>query len=98
MANPSGLLLSAVMMLVHIGQPEIATLIHNAWLTALKDGIHTPDLQGENTLHAVGTQAFADAVIARLGSLPQRLKVADYASQGTAPALEMPSYVRQTPL
>ena len=97
MANPSGLLLSAVMMLVHIGQPEIATRIHNAWLTTLEDGVHTPDLQGENTLHAVGTQAFADAVIARLGSLPQRFKVADYASQGTAPALEMPSYVRQTP-
>ena len=97
MANPSGLLLSAVMMLVHIGQPEIATLIHHTWLTRLEDGVHTPDLQGENTLHSVGTQAFADAVIARLGSLPQRFKVADYTSQGTAPALEMTRYVRQAP-
>ncbi|HEX3643805.1 MAG TPA: NADP-dependent isocitrate dehydrogenase, partial [Ktedonobacteraceae bacterium] len=32
LANPSGLLLAAVMMLVHIDQPDVAALVHNAWL------------------------------------------------------------------
>src|SRR5213593_2530652 len=31
-ANPSGLLLAAVMMLVHIDQPDVAGRVHNAWL------------------------------------------------------------------
>jgi isocitrate dehydrogenase len=31
-ANPSGILQSAEMMLVHIGQPEVASAVHNAWL------------------------------------------------------------------
>ncbi len=44
LANPSGLLLGAVMMLVHIGQPEVAERVHNAWLTTLEDGIHTYDI------------------------------------------------------
>src|SRR5690606_11967203 len=32
LANPSGLLLGGIQMLVHIGQAEAATRIHNAWL------------------------------------------------------------------
>jgi isocitrate dehydrogenase len=40
-ANPSGLLMSAVMMLVHLGRSKPATDIHNAWLRALEDGLHT---------------------------------------------------------
>src|SRR6266702_3884976 len=43
-ANPSGLMLGAVMMLVHIGQPEVAQRIHNAWLRTLEDGIATYDI------------------------------------------------------
>ena len=46
-ANPSGLLLAAVMMLVHIEQPDVATLVHNAWLRTLEDGIHTYDIYVE---------------------------------------------------
>src|SRR6185295_4010850 len=41
LANPSGLLLGGVMMLVQIGQPEAAERVHNAWLRTLEDGIHT---------------------------------------------------------
>src|SRR3984885_8688439 len=37
LANPSGLLLGGVMMLVHIGQWEAAERVHNAWLTTLED-------------------------------------------------------------
>ncbi|RME96249.1 MAG: NADP-dependent isocitrate dehydrogenase, partial [Bacteroidetes bacterium] len=43
-ANPSGLLAAACQMLVHIGQPQVAATIQNAWLRTLEDGIHTADL------------------------------------------------------
>src|SRR5438270_9331637 len=39
MANPSGLLLGGIMMLVHIGQEDIAERVHNAWLKTIEDGI-----------------------------------------------------------
>jgi len=47
MANPSGLLLGAVQMLVHINQPDIAARVHNAWLKTIEDGIHTYDIFSE---------------------------------------------------
>ncbi len=78
-ANPSGLLLGAVMMLVHINQPDVATLVHNAWLRTLEDGIHTYDIYTEGiSKQRVGTKEFADAVIARLGQEPQVLKAVSY--------------------
>lgn len=40
------LLLGAVMMLVHIGQSEVAAQVHNAWLCTLDDGVFTTDLPG----------------------------------------------------
>src|SRR3989442_970614 len=80
-ANPSGLLLAAVMMLVHIDQPDVATLVHNAWLRTIEDGIHTYDIYVEGvSKQKVGTREFTDAVIARLGQQPQMLKVVNYAS------------------
>lgn len=78
-ANPSGLLLAGVMMLVHIGQGDVAARIHNAWLKTIEDGIHTDDVFTPNhSRQKVGTQAFADAVIARLGERPQQLRAVDY--------------------
>ncbi len=47
LANPSGLLLGAVLMLVHIDQPEVAERVHNAWLRTIEDGIHTYDIFSE---------------------------------------------------
>ncbi len=44
LANPSGLFLGAVQMLVHIGQAGVAELAHNAWLKTIEDGIHTYDI------------------------------------------------------
>lgn len=79
-ANPSGLLLAAVQMLVHIGQPEVATNIHNAWLTTLEDGIHTYDIFKKNvSKQLVGTKEFGEAVIARLGKKPHTLSPVHYA-------------------
>ena len=78
-ANPSGLLLAAVMMLVHIDQPDVATQVHNAWLRTIEDGIHTYDIYVEGvSKEKVGTKEFADAVIARLGQQPQVLKAVSY--------------------
>lgn len=78
-ANPSGLLLGAVMMLNHIGQNEIASKVHNAWLKTLEDGIHTYDIYKEGiSREKVGTKEFSKAVIERLGMKPGLLKSVDY--------------------
>ena len=74
-ANPSGLLLGAIQMLVHIGQHETAARIQNAWLRTLEDGVHTYDMYKEGiSKEKRGTQEFADAVIERLGQSPSLLK------------------------
>ena len=78
-ANPSGLFLGAVMMLVHIGQQDIATLAHNAWLKTIEDGIHTYDIAREGTTkETIGTKEFGEAVAARLGQKPETLKAVEY--------------------
>jgi isocitrate dehydrogenase len=78
-ANPSGLLLAAVQMLVHIGQADVAEVIQNAWLKTLEDGCHTGDIFREgNSKKRVNTTEFADAVIERLGQRPTLLKTASY--------------------
>lgn len=79
LANPSGLLLGAVMMLNHIGQNEIASKVHNAWMKTLEDGIHTYDIFKEGiSKEKVGTKEFANAVIERLGKKPALLKAVEY--------------------
>jgi isocitrate dehydrogenase len=88
-ANPSGLLLAAVMMLVHIEQTDVAELVHNAWLKTIEDGIHTYDVYTEATSSKkVGTSEFAEAVSARIGQKPEKLKPAVYgkAQAGAAAA------------
>lgn len=81
LANPSGLFLGAILMLVHINQPDIAELAHNAWMRAIEDGIHTYDMFNEGTSkEKVGTKEFADAVIARLGQKPEKLKPVTYSA------------------
>ena len=78
-ANPSGLLNAAIQMLVHINQPDVATLIENAWLKTLEDGIHTADIfSSAHSKEKVGTKEFARAVIARLHQVPTHFKPADY--------------------
>lgn len=78
-ANPSGLILAAVLMLVHIDQPQTAALIHNAWLKTIEEGIHTYDIFREKTSkQKVGTKEFAQAVVQRLGQNPQTLPAVHY--------------------
>jgi isocitrate dehydrogenase len=80
LANPSGLLLGAVLMLVHINQSEVAERVHNAWLRTMEDGVHTYDIYAEGvSTQKVGTREFAAAVIQRLGQKPNVLKPVSYA-------------------
>ena len=80
LANPSGLLLGGVMMMVHIGQWEVAERIHNAWLRTLEEGIHTYDIyEATVSREKVGTREFAKAVVAHLGQRPEKLKPISYA-------------------
>lgn len=72
LANPSGLLQGAIMMLNHIGQSDVAEKVQNAWLKTIEDGIHTYDIYKEGvSKEKVGTKEFAQAVVARLGHKPQ---------------------------
>jgi isocitrate dehydrogenase len=95
LANPSGLLLGAVMMLVHIGETAVAERVHNAWLRTIEDGIHTYDIYEEGkSKQKVGTKEFADAVAERVGQTPQTLKVAKYKSDEEAPAAKVSTQVQ----
>ncbi|MEJ7624036.1 MAG: NADP-dependent isocitrate dehydrogenase [Pyrinomonadaceae bacterium] len=81
LANPSGLFLGAILMLVHINQPDVAALAHNAWIRTIEDGVHTYDMFNEGTSkEKVGTSEFAEAVVARIGQNPQTLKPVTYAA------------------
>jgi len=85
LANPSGLLLGSVLMLVHIDQPEAAERVHNAWLRTIEDGVHTYDVFTEGVSKVkVGTKEFAVAVVERLGQKPNILKPVVYARRPEA--------------
>lgn len=92
-ANPSGLLQGAIMMLNHIGQSDVAEKIQNAWLLTLEQGIHTADIFNEGTsLKKVGTKEFTESVINNLGKMPNILKTANYNNNI---ALNLPKYERK---
>lgn len=79
-ANPSGLLLSAVMMLVHINQPKVASLIQNAWLRTIEEGLHTADIYKDGlSQRLVGTGEFTDELIKRLGKNPEKMPTVKFA-------------------
>ena len=78
-ANPSGLLRGAIMMLDHLNHDRIAETIENAWLATLEAGIHTADIYREDTsTRKVSTAEFAEAIVERLGEMPTTLPAAVY--------------------
>ena len=84
-ANPSGMLNGAVMMLVHLGMPRVAETIKNAWLATLEAGLHTPDIyRPKASERQVSTEQFTDAVIERLGERPKHLKPVEYGETGVS--------------
>jgi len=92
-ANPSGLLQGAVLMLNHIGQTDVAEKVQNAWLYTMESGVHTYDIYKEGvSTRKVGTREFAEAIISNLGKQPARLQGVSYAGSS---ALNLPKYVRR---
>jgi len=78
-ANPSGLIQAAVMMLLHLNQADIANKIRNALFKTIEDGLHTPDIYSEKTSkQRLGTEEFANAVISNLGNEPRELAKASF--------------------
>lgn len=94
-ANPSGLLHGAIMMLNHIGQSDIASKVHNAWLKTIEDGIHTYDIYKEGiSKQVVGTNEFADAIIRNLNCTPNVFTPVIYNHNIK---LKLPKYQRKSP-
>ncbi len=94
-ANPSGLINGAIMMLVHLGQKATAQLIQNALYRTIEDGIHTGDIASAgHTKKQVGTVEFTDAIIERLGLEPLHLKPAHFDVNSENP-ITIPPYTRQ---
>jgi isocitrate dehydrogenase len=84
-------------MLVHINQPDIAEITHNAWLRTIEDGVHTYDMFKEGTSkQRVGTKEFSEAVVARLGQKPETLKPVTY-SANVVDTNPKPIYSTPTP-
>ncbi len=77
-ANPSGILRGALMMLHHLGMHHEAATIKNAWSCVIEEGIHTADIYDEkSSKRKVNTTEFADAVIERLGKTPTHFVTED---------------------
>ena len=95
LANPTGLLQGAIMMLNHIGETSIASKIQNAWLKTIEDGYHTYDIYKEGvSVKKVGTNEFADVIISNLGQLPTQFKVVDFQE---SKGMNLPKYERKSP-
>ncbi len=94
-ANPSGLLLAAVEMLRHIGQHPVAARVMNAWLVTLEDGIHTADIASAQTVKRVGTREFSEAVIERLGRVPESFTGAE--ASAPAEPMKLPHLNEKSP-
>ena len=93
-ANPSGIINAAVMMLAHIGQIDTADQIKNAWLRTIEDGMHTADIFKEGwSKRQVGTKEFAQEVIKRLGQKPEKLKASQLTSGNGH--IEIKDYIRK---
>ncbi len=96
MANPSGMLHGACMMLVHLGQAEIAAKVQNALLKTLEDGIHTADIFNETySKKRVGTEEFTNAIIERLGQKPLGMSIVEYGANARPIEITVPVAKKQ---
>ena len=77
LANPTALLLSAVMMLRHVGQFAAAARVEHALYVTLEEGRDlTGDIAAPGT--GVGTRAYVDRVIANLGRESAKVPARQY--------------------
>ena len=94
LANPSGLILASVMMLQHIGQGNIASTLHNAWLKTIEEGKVTSDIVSAGGTK-LGTKEFTAEVASNLGSNPQTLPQVTYPGEITRTSSSL--YTRSKP-
>lgn len=91
--NPTAVILSAVMMLRHLGQFETAARIEQAVLVTLEEGkVRTGDIVGYDK--GASTSAYTDMIIANLGRRSERWKVREYRPIKLPQAPPAPDYVR----
>jgi isocitrate dehydrogenase len=90
--NPTALILTAVLMLRHLGEFEAAAAIEHAVLVTLESGVLTGDIAGYDK--GVGTTAYTDAIIGNLGKRSERWTVRDYKPIVMPKVSEEPDFVR----
>jgi isocitrate dehydrogenase len=72
----------------------VAERVENAWLATLESGIHTADLYRPGlSAREVGTEAFTQAVIDRIGEEPRQLRAIRYVQGGIDIRLSEPKPV-----
>jgi isocitrate dehydrogenase len=89
--NPTAVLLSAVMMLRHLGEFAAARTIENALLVTLERGFYTRDVRVEGSL---GTRKFADTIIEHFGLAPTSWKVREHKPLVVPDLLSIPDFVQ----
>jgi isocitrate dehydrogenase len=77
LANPTAVLLSAVMMLRHLDELAAAQRVERGLMTTLEQGIYTCDVRATGS---VGTRAFAQAVIKNLDAKSMQSVIREHRS------------------
>jgi len=90
--NPTALILTAVMMLRHLGEFEAAAAIEHAVLVTLESGVRTGDIAGYDK--GASTTAYTDAIIGNLGSRSEGWQVREYKPQVLPEVDPRPDFVR----
>jgi isocitrate dehydrogenase len=90
--NPTALILTAVMMLRHLGEFEAASAIEHAVLVTLESGVRTGDIVGYDK--GTPTSAYTDAIVRNLGRRSERWQVREYRPQVLPEVDARPDFVR----
>jgi isocitrate dehydrogenase len=91
-ANPTAVLLSAVMMLRHLEEFNAAQTIENAVFATFEQGVFTRDVKSDRP--PASTTAFADAVIQNLGKSPTKVVVRSHQQLKLPRLSAAPDYVK----
>ncbi|MEO5579755.1 MAG: isocitrate/isopropylmalate family dehydrogenase, partial [Gemmatimonadaceae bacterium] len=93
-ANPTAIILSAAMMLRHIGEGTAAHDIEQAVLVTLESGMRSGDMAG--TAKASSTSDFAEVIIANLGRESSTSPTRDFHAVRVSPMREIVATVEVT--
>jgi isocitrate dehydrogenase len=91
LANPTALILSAMMLLRHVGEGKAASEIEHAVLVTLESGVRTGDMEGAGA--ASSTTEFTDAIIGNLGRKSRLAKPREFKRINVPPASDEVGHV-----